>query len=361
VLLQLVGDKSYELSNHLGNVLEVISDRKLSVNNGSGGVDFYTADVVSYSDYSPFGMVMPGRNGSAGDYRYGFQGQEKDDEIKGEGNSINYKYRMHDPRIGRFFAVDPLASSFPYNSPYAFSENVVISHVELEGLEKVRHEADANHEFYSWNPVYLISFLAARTAGHNFYESYLAATQPINSLSAAILVSTAGSVARELKFYGDDKDANEHGSLTNAYRHALGSAYLTLAFGAETAKMFTDAHEGGMNAYDTGHMNVLNENIANVIELNTTGQTILFVDVDGKQSVDSFVDQLNNRAGRLIALNNPNATTEELQLLILAAEKDGKLFQSETTIIDGREAYIITPTSLTNEQYETAKEEITKP
>jgi len=43
---------------------------------------------------------------------------------------------MHDPRVGRFFAVDPLAHQYHYNSPYAFSENDVISHVELEGLEK---------------------------------------------------------------------------------------------------------------------------------------------------------------------------------------------------------------------------------
>jgi RHS repeat-associated protein len=70
-------------------------------------------------------------------YRYGFQGQEKDDEVKGEGNSVNYKYRMHDPRIGRFFAVDPLTNEYPHNSPYAFSENVVINAIELEGLEKV--------------------------------------------------------------------------------------------------------------------------------------------------------------------------------------------------------------------------------
>jgi RHS repeat-associated protein len=79
--------------------------------------------------------LMPGRYGSEGDYRYGFQGQEKDDKIKGEGNSVNYQYRMHDPRIGRFFAVDPLASKYPWNSPYAFSENKVIAWVELEGLE----------------------------------------------------------------------------------------------------------------------------------------------------------------------------------------------------------------------------------
>src|SRR5690606_31049134 len=65
----------------------------------------------------------------------GFQGQEVDSEVKGEGNSVNYKYRMHDPRIGRFFAVDPLAKEYPHNGPYNFSENVVINAVELEGLE----------------------------------------------------------------------------------------------------------------------------------------------------------------------------------------------------------------------------------
>ncbi len=72
--------------------------------------------------------------------RSGSQGQEKDDEIKGKGNSVNYKYRMHDPRLGRFFAADPLSASYPHNSPYAFSENSTIAFVELEGLEKVYYK-----------------------------------------------------------------------------------------------------------------------------------------------------------------------------------------------------------------------------
>ena len=42
---------------------------------------------------------------------------------------------MHDPRVGRFFARDPLESKYPWNSPYAFSENRVIDMIELEGLE----------------------------------------------------------------------------------------------------------------------------------------------------------------------------------------------------------------------------------
>ena len=60
-----------------------------------------------------------------------------DNELKGEGNSLNYTFRMHDPRVGRFFATDPLEKSYPWNSPYAFSENRVIDAIELEGLEKI--------------------------------------------------------------------------------------------------------------------------------------------------------------------------------------------------------------------------------
>jgi RHS repeat-associated protein len=134
---RVVGDKRYELSNHLGNVLAVITDRKVRYTDN--GTLVYTADVVSYSDYSPYGTILDNRHGNDNTYRYGFQGQERDDEIKGVGNSYNYEYRMHDPRLGRFFAEDPLADKYPHNSPYAFSENMVIHMVELEGLESAPH------------------------------------------------------------------------------------------------------------------------------------------------------------------------------------------------------------------------------
>ena len=55
--------------------------------------------------------------------------------MKGEGNSVNYKYRMHDPRIGRFFAVDPLSPKYPWYSSYQFSGDRVVDAVELEGKE----------------------------------------------------------------------------------------------------------------------------------------------------------------------------------------------------------------------------------
>jgi RHS repeat-associated protein len=133
------GEKRYELSNHLGNVLAVITDRRIQAC-GAGDVMYYNAQVVSVSDYYPFGMGIKEREwkDSTFSYRFGFQGQEGDDEVSGKGNSYAFKYRIHDPRLGRFLSVDPLSKSYPWNSPYAFSENCLISCVELEGLEKYR-------------------------------------------------------------------------------------------------------------------------------------------------------------------------------------------------------------------------------
>ncbi|MEB3801691.1 nucleotidyltransferase domain-containing protein [Flavobacterium columnare] len=79
--------------------------------------------------------MVPNRHGSSTAYRYGFQGQEKDDELKGEGNWLNYTFRMHDSRVGRFFATDPLEKQYPNLSPYQFSANSPIAFIEREGLE----------------------------------------------------------------------------------------------------------------------------------------------------------------------------------------------------------------------------------
>jgi RHS repeat-associated protein len=75
---------------------------------------------VNIYDYFTFGMGIKDRewsNSSFG-YRFGFNGQEGDDEINGDGNSYAFKYRIHDPRLGRFFSVDPLAAKAPGWSPY---------------------------------------------------------------------------------------------------------------------------------------------------------------------------------------------------------------------------------------------------
>lgn len=112
-------------------------------------------------DYSPYGTLLHGRHGTqtgSDSYRYAFQGQEKDDEIKGEGNSYNYTYRMHDPRIGRFFATDPLTAKYPWYTPYQFSGNKPIQFIELEGLEEDISGANSGGK----SPEEMVKYLQSR-------------------------------------------------------------------------------------------------------------------------------------------------------------------------------------------------------
>jgi YD repeat-containing protein len=99
-------NKFFELSNHLGNVLAVISDRKNSVAKASPNDDeigYYISDIVSATDYAPFGMTLVGRSFSSDKYRYGFNGKENDNEVKGNGNQLDYGMRIYDPRLGNSY------------------------------------------------------------------------------------------------------------------------------------------------------------------------------------------------------------------------------------------------------------------
>jgi len=50
-----IGYRQYELSNHLGNVLSVISDRKFARDDNQDGIiDYYQPDILLTFDYSPF-------------------------------------------------------------------------------------------------------------------------------------------------------------------------------------------------------------------------------------------------------------------------------------------------------------------
>ena len=80
-------------------------------------------------------MVMPGRDFSANDYQYGFNGKESINEVKGTGNWQDYGMRMYDNRICRFPSVDPIAKQFPYYSPYQYAGNKPIVAIDMDGME----------------------------------------------------------------------------------------------------------------------------------------------------------------------------------------------------------------------------------
>jgi len=139
------GKRHYELSNHLGNVQVVITDKRISVCDEYLAVERFEAEVLSAVDYYPFGQMMPDRqwyvSNDSSSYRFGFGRQLKDDEVKGIGICLSYQYRILDARLGRFLSVDPLEQSYPGISPFAFAQNRVIDGVDLEGAEwKVQHK-----------------------------------------------------------------------------------------------------------------------------------------------------------------------------------------------------------------------------
>src|SRR3954464_7649616 len=92
-------------------------------------------------DNTPFGMQMPGRKFSdSSGYRYGFNGKENDNEIKGEGNQQDYGMRIYDSRLGRFLSVDPITIKYPMLTPYQFASNTPIQAIDLDGLEGMKKD-----------------------------------------------------------------------------------------------------------------------------------------------------------------------------------------------------------------------------
>lgn len=129
--------RRYELTNHLGNVLATIKDEKQQIEK-NGAIDYFEPIITSAQDYYPFGMPMPNRTyslSSGSKYRFGFNGQEKDDEVYGEGNLVNFGARIHDTRIGRWFSVDKHAINYPFLSVYSYVNNNPIKNIEIDGKD----------------------------------------------------------------------------------------------------------------------------------------------------------------------------------------------------------------------------------
>ena len=134
---RIIGKRQFELTDHLGNVNAVVSDRKQY-----NGTPLY----ISWNDYYPFGYPINDRSGNIVGYRFGFNGQEKDDEIYGIGKSFSFEFRQYDARLGKWWGIDPLAGKYPFLSPYVFVANNPIILVDSDG-RKIVFAKGASSEF----------------------------------------------------------------------------------------------------------------------------------------------------------------------------------------------------------------------
>lgn len=143
-----LGLKNYELNNHLGNVITVISD-EVHFNQGKT-----SATVLSARDYYAFGSVMKGRETNFDLYRYGFNKQESVNEISGSGNHNTALFWEYDTRVARRWNIDrvtPISMS-PFavmlDNPLKFND--VFGNVSNE-VTKLNEVVKINNKTYLAN------------------------------------------------------------------------------------------------------------------------------------------------------------------------------------------------------------------
>jgi RHS repeat-associated protein len=95
-------------------------------------------------------VQLDGRTIQGDFYRRGFNGMEKDDEVKGGGNSYDFGARMYDSRVGRFLSLDAYASKFPNTSPYNFATNSPLYKIDPNGNWDVEVHAYSDRSKYGY-------------------------------------------------------------------------------------------------------------------------------------------------------------------------------------------------------------------
>ena len=232
--------------------------------------------------YLPFGLTFNHPDVSE-DNKYLFQGQELQNEL--DLGWYSFKWRNHDPAIGRFFNVDPIAEDYYYNSPYVFSENKVVAHIELEGLEafsikflkwvvdKAVKKAENKMDEANLSPQEKKVVRKNYYAGYKSRKNYIKAYNMSNALVYKGLIKGPRS------------------GVGNALRHSLWSALNVQTSSEDFAREIGIAHEEGSP------------------------------DKDPKQKK---IDLENNELGITVGLENPDASLEDLTKILLEKIADGE-------------------------------------
>jgi RHS repeat-associated protein len=138
------GRKRFELRDHLGSVRAVITDARRN----TGGT--FEPELVSLSNYYPFGLLIEDYSWASDLYRYGFQNMEMENRltedatavtglsdqegsITGEGKHYSTYFRMYDADLGRWWSPDPV--THPFQSPYTAFDNNPISIIDPLGAD----------------------------------------------------------------------------------------------------------------------------------------------------------------------------------------------------------------------------------
>ena len=212
------GGRKYELSNHLRNVLAVVTDN-IHLDQDSTWVS-----LGNVTDYYPFGLAVDGRTVQDSAYRYWFNGKERDSNGEwGSKGHYDYGFRIYNPSIAKFLSVDPLTTSYPWYTPYQFAGNKPVIADDLDGLEE-------------------------RIRIYNSTNNGKVITTTYDSKTLIKSVQTSGEFAMHSRISKDDwvglKKAIWRGFSGNENLFASGYNQYTIGMGGRTDTDFTGLNQG---------------------------------------------------------------------------------------------------------------------
>ena len=200
-------------------------------------------------------------------------------------NVHEFKYRIHDPAIGRFWQIDPLADVFVYNSSYAFQENKLGLGTELEGKEIRVHDwlvqeatSAIAQELDKKMDAVGMKKTEKSVASKNLYKMYK--------------LQKSDNKGKAERFAENSELGGLHNGPGDAFRHALFNALNTQTVGDQFTKELGDAHEE---------------------------------DRPNQPANEKQMDLNNNEVGRDVAKNNPDASILELGTMLLDKLESGEM------------------------------------
>jgi len=183
-------------------------------------------------------MVMPNRSLTSEKYRFGFNGKENDNEVKGTANQQDYGMRIYDPRVARFLSVDPLTQSYPELTPYQFASNSCIALIDIDGKEGGFLDDLVDYAVAKINKVIAKTIEAAVTATVNYVK------EEINKIE----VKTTPFVKAEVK-------SSVGARVTGTIKKVLGGD--VNAGSVETARLTFEVNKDTKKLSDVGEWNLL--------------------------------------------------------------------------------------------------------
>jgi len=174
-------------------------------------------------------------------YRFGFNGKENDNEVKGNGNQQDYGFRIHDTRLGRFLSIDPLYRNFPWNSTYCFSENRPIDGIDLEGKE--------------WSKAsYYDPFAQANRVNYHVVIKVFDYTRTDMSMEEMKLIMDGVSKQFEKTYSQFDKETNTYYTVSLEYEVSNVSEIASGSYSVENgfSMFFTTTQSGPDGSYTAG-------------------------------------------------------------------------------------------------------------